>query len=391
MNKFQFIFKFISRKQSRYKYNWSLLFPFAGVIIGCFTVALTIAIMEGMEYTIFKKLKNISFPGIISNISLQNVDELKGFLTKQHIHFQDGIEDQVMLMNGNDFRLVTIHGIEKFTKFKETVLNSNLTKDETILQQSGLYIGRSLALKLDIILGDTVVIALPKQINLFTGLPIKRQLIVAGIFELEILDYDQQHIFTHFDQLNDFLPDTQHYLYLDEGLQNNFVYEIKEEFPEIRYKFWEDDHSSFISAMKLEKFTYSIIGFLIIGIAGFTLMSMMSLSVIQKVPQIGILRALGAKRMEIGKIFIFQAIVTSIISSTIGIFLSLIVIQLDVRYNLIRSFFPGGLFFDFPLILDQQYIVMIMAISVILLILAGIYPSLKAASLDPVQAIGYQR
>ena len=143
--------------------------------------------------------------------------------------------------------------------------------------------------------------------------------------------------------------------------------------------------------MKLEKFTYSIIGFLIIGIAGFTLMSMMSLSVIQKVPQIGILRAIGAKRMEIGKIFIFQAIVTSIISSTIGIFLSLIVIQLDVRYNLIRSLFPGGLFFDFPLILHQHYIVMIMAISVILLILAGIYPSLKAASLDPVQAIGYQR
>ena len=391
MNKYNFILKLISRKQSGYKYNWSLLFPFAGVIIGCLTVALTIAIMEGMEYTIFKKLKNISFPGIISNISLRNEDEIKGFLAKQNIHFQNGIEDQVMLMNGNGFRLVTIHGIEKFTKFQETVLNSNLAKGETILQQSGLYIGRSLALKLDIILGDTVIIALPKQINLFTGLPMKRQLIVAGIFELEILDYDQQHIFTQFDQLNDFLPDTRHYLYLDEGLQNNFVSEIKEEFPGIRYKFWEDDHSSFISAMKLEKFTYSIIGFLIIGIAGFTLMSMMSLSVIQKVPQIGILRAIGAKRMVIGKIFILQAIVTSIISSTIGIFLSLVVIQLDVRYNLIRALFPGGLFFDFPLILDQRYIVMIMAFSVILLILAGIYPSLKAASLDPVQAIGYQR
>ena len=66
-------------------------------------------------------------------------------------------------------------------------------------------------------------------------------------------------------------------------------------------------------------------------------------------------------------------------------------IQLDVRYNLIRSLFPGELFFDFPLILHQHYIVMIMAISIILLILAGIYPSWKAASLYPVQAIGYQR
>ena len=391
MNKYKFILKFISRKQSLYKYNWSILFPFAGVIIGCLTVALTISIMEGMEYTIFTKLKNISFPGKISNISIRDVDEIKGFLTKQHIHFQDGIEDQVMLMKRSDFRLVKIHGIEKFTVFKETVLNLNLLEGEPAFQQSGLYIGRSLALKLDINLEDTVVIALPQHINLFTGLPMQRQFIVAGIFGLEILDYDQQHIFTQFDKLKDFLPDTQNYLYLDEGLRNNLIAEIKEVFPSVRYKFWEDDHSSFISAMKLEKFTYSIIGFLIIGIAGFTLMSMMSLSVIQKVPQIGILRAIGAKRMVIGKIFIFQAIVTSIISSTIGILLSLVVIKLDGRYNLIRSFFPRGLFFDFPLILDQQYIVMIMAISVILLILAGIYPSLKAASLDPVQAIGYQR
>ncbi len=391
MNKYRFILKFIARKQSRYKYNWSLLFPFAGVIIGCLTVALTIAIMEGMEYTIFTKLKNISFPGNISNISLQDRGALKEILTKQHIHFQDGIEDQVMLMNGNDFRLVKIHGLEKFTEFKESVLNPKLMEGDTILQQTGLYIGRSLALKLDIILGDTVMIALPKQINLFTGLPVKREIIVAGIFQLEILDYDQQNIFTHFDKLNGFLPDTQHYLYLDEGLQNNLIAEIKEEFPSVRYKFWEDDHASFISAMKLEKFTYSIIGFLIIGIAGFTLMSMMSLSVIQKVPQIGILRAIGARRMEIGKIFIFQALVTSIISSTIGIILSLIVIQLDVRYNLIRSLFPRGVFFDFPLILHEQYIVMIMAISVIILILAGIYPSLKASNLDPIQAIGFRR
>ena len=58
--------------------------------------------------------------------------------------------------------------------------------------------------------------------------------------------------------------------------------------------------------MKLEKYSYSIIGFLIVGIAGFTLMSMMSLSVIQKIPQIGILRAIGMKAVDIKYIFICQ-------------------------------------------------------------------------------------
>jgi lipoprotein-releasing system permease protein len=162
-------------------------------------------------------------------------------------------------------------------------------------------------------------------------------------------------------------------------------------FVDIRYKYWEENHGSFISAMKLEKYTYSIIGFLIVGIAGFTLMSMMSLSVMQKIPQIGILRAFGMKAVDIKYIFIFQAISTSIISSIIGILLSLAFIQLDNQFNLMLLLFPGGLFFDFPLILKSIYIILIFSVSFILLILAGLYPSIKAAGIDPIKAIGFKR
>ena len=143
--------------------------------------------------------------------------------------------------------------------------------------------------------------------------------------------------------------------------------------------------------MKIEKFTFSIIGFLIVCIAGFTLMSMMSLSVMQKVPQIGILRTLGMGKNYIGYIFIFQAIVTSIVSSIIGILLSCSFIYLDEQYNLINEIFPSTLFFDFPLILKTQYIVLIFAISLILMIISGLYPSIKAANLDPVKSIGFRR
>ena len=68
MNKAAFLYKFHINKQERGHYNWNLLFPFAGVIIGCVTVALTLAIMEGMEYAIFNKLKNVSFPAKLTHI-----------------------------------------------------------------------------------------------------------------------------------------------------------------------------------------------------------------------------------------------------------------------------------------------------------------------------------
>ena len=122
---------------------------------------------------------------------------------------------------------------------------------------------------------------------------------------------------------------SQNILYLDKSLNNDQTLLVKQKFSEIQYRFWEEKHQSFISAMKLEKFTYTIIGFIIVSIAGFTLMSMMSLSVMQKVPQIGILRAMGIENNEIIYIFTFQAIITSIISSVVGILFSLFLIYLD--------------------------------------------------------------
>ena len=391
MNRYKFIFKFITNRPDVGKYNWNLLFPFAGVILGCMIVALTLSIMEGMEHSIFTKLKQISFPGKIENISSVVANDLENFLENNGLLYQKGIEDQIIIMNGSNFRLATIHGIEKFQEFRENVFDLDVHELSNKSNLSRAYIGRSLSIKLDITIGDTVMIVHPKNINIFTGLPNRKQMIIYGIFEMKILDYDQQHIFCQYNEINDFLPKSRNNLYLDRSLDNEQSFLFQQKFPELQYKFWEEKHQSFISAMKLEKFTYSIIGFLIVCIAGFTLMSMMSLSVMQKVPQIGILRAIGMGKSDIGYIFIFQAIITSIISSIVGILLSLFVIYLDKHYYLIHVIFPDALFFNFYLILKTQYIVIIFITSLILMIISGLYPAIKAAHLDPVQSIGFKR
>ena len=391
MNKYKFIIKFIANKEENGKYKWNLLFPFAGVILGCMTVALTLSIMEGMEYAIFTKLENISFPGKLGNISSTSSNELEDYLKNNNILFQKGMEDQIILMQKSNFRLVTIHGIEKFNRFKNNVLDLDIVEIGKHTNKVNLYIGRTLAIKLDLSLGDTVMVVHPGRINIFTGLPNRRQMVIGGIFKLNILDYDQKHIFCQYNALDDFLSEKKKYLYLDTPFNVNQLKIIEKQFPEIDYHHWEENYSSFISAMKLEKFTYSMIGFLIVAIASFTMMSMMSLSVMQKVPQIGILRATGMQSNDISYIFIFQAIITSLVSSTIGILLSFFIIELDNQYNLVHILFPRGIFFDFPLILNNKYIFLIVVVSLILLIISGLYPSIKAARLNPVQSIGFKR
>lgn len=391
MNKFKFIIKFMMTKQSSGAYNWNLLFPFAGVIIGCLTVSLTLSVMEGMEYAIFSKLENLSFSGKIMNINSSNKNELDNFLKDNNIQSQKGMEGRIIIMNNNEFRLVTIHGIDKIIEFKDSVLSPNSFDSDSSIENTNLYIGRDLALKLDLSIGDVVLLGHPQRINIFTGLPNIKKFNVGGIFDVDILDYNHRHIFCNYDLLIDFLPEKENILYLDKPLDKQFISKIKRIFPKLSYMNWEQNYGSFISAMKLEKFSYTLIGFLIIGISGFTLMSMMSLSVMQKVPQIGILRAIGMTAGDVSKIYIFQAILTSIISSSIGISLSLLIIHLNSYFNFMSMIFPGALFFNFPLILKNSYIILIFIISLILLVISGLYPSIKASRIDSIRAIGFRR
>ena len=124
----------------------------------------------------------------------------------------------------------------------------------------------------------------------------------------------------------------------------------------MKIKNWDSDHYSFISAMKVEKIIYSLVGILIIGISAFTLLSMMSLSVMQKISQIGILRALGTSEHKIMNIFLFQALATWFISSSTGIILTLVIIKVDKKINFISNFFNNNLMIDFPLMIKLENI-----------------------------------
>ena len=84
-------------------------------------------------------------------------------------------------------------------------------------------------------------------------------------------------------------------------------------------------------------------------------MSMMSLAVMQKVSQIGILKAMGAKDNFIRSVFFLQSFIISFFSGIIGIFISYFFILIDNHYNLIETVFPKSFFFDFPLILKVEY------------------------------------
>ena len=101
--------------------------------------------------------------------------------------------------------------------------------------------------------------------------------------------------------------------------------------------------------------------------------------------------SIGIKKHQIKYIFLFQSIITGVLGSLVGIIISQSIIIYDKKYQLIKMIFEDQIFFDFPLILTDMNILLIFLLSLIILILSGLYPAIKASNINLIQSIGYKK
>ena len=389
MNKLLFIYKFLTKKHDSQKINWSFIFPFIGVVFGSIIISLTVAIMEGMEHSIFYKLEQLSYPARLVNVLPENVNDIKSVVSENNIN--KSLKEKVVISSEIDFRVVNMLGLEDYEKFTNEVLKSHIIDSAKIKSLNNIYLGKNLASRLHLSAGDSVYISNSKSINIFTGIPNTIQVVIAGIFDINLIDYNQNYIYSSYNLINKLIQPESYDVLLNKELDHISISLIKKINNNISYYKWNDDYQSFISAMKLEKVIYSLIGFLIILIAAFTLMSMMSLSVMKKIPQLGILMSIGMKKHQIKYIFLFQSIITGVLGSLLGVFISQSIIFYDKEYQIIKMIFEDQIFFDFPLILTDMNILLIFLFSLIILIFSGLYPAIKASNINLIQSIGYKK
>ncbi len=113
---------------------------------------------------------------------------------------------------------------------------------------------------------------------------------------------------------------------------------------------------------------------LLVGSVG--ILTIMTIAVSERISEIGLLRAIGAKQGTVFKIFLSEALFLSIIGGTIGVLIGMVIVQL------ISLFLP-----DLPVKLAWFYIMAAFAISLFIGIAAGVIPAIKAARLHPLDAL----
>ena len=153
---------------------------------------------------------------------------------------------------------------------------------------------------------------------------------------------------------------------------------------------WYDMHRTLFHWMKLEKWLYLILLSLIILVAAFNIISSQIMMVLEKKREIGILKAIGATRDEIMRIFLYEGLIVGGVGTVMGLVLGYILCWAQETYKFFSL--PGDVYLlnYFPVRMQVFDFIIISVVALLLTLLATVYPARRAGTLDPVEAIRYE-
>jgi lipoprotein-releasing system permease protein len=169
-------------------------------------------------------------------------------------------------------------------------------------------------------------------------------------------------------------------------------------FPEFLTTTWEDHRADYLRAVNNEKVLLAIVLSFIVLLGGFIILATLTLTVVEKTKDIGVLSALGATRRGVLHIFVGNGLLMGVLGSLLGIGLGWLFTE---NVNAIKDFlaermgiqiFPADiyLFREIPTIWDWGNVAWIAGGSLLIALLAAFVPAARAARMDPVRALRYE-
>ncbi len=385
-------------------------FSLLGIALGVATLIIVMSVMNGFRAELLNRIL-----GVNGHITVYaNGGEITGYddlatrlasidrVTRAHPQ----VQGQVMVTNRGEASGAVVRGMAAADLLERDILADNVTSGSArAFGDDGALVGRRLATKLGLSVGDQITLVSPRGNTTVMGtVPRVKSFPIAGLFEVGMYEYDSSFVYLPLDQAQQFFRTGEGVNAIEMFVQNpDDVDQVRATIDQMlgsgyRTVDWQRANASFFNAIQVERNVMFLILTLIIVVAAFNIISGQIMLVKDKGPDIAILRTMGATRGMIMRIFLISGAAIGVVGTAAGFALGLAFAQ---NIETIRGWlenltgtelFAAEIYFlsNLPSKVDPTEVATVVAMSLALSLLATLYPSWRAARLDPVEALRYE-
>jgi len=404
--------RYTRAKRRNHFISFISLISVAGIALGMTVLITVLSVMNGFQREIRTRIL-----GVASHVQLSGaggtLEDWRRVAAGAARHDQvlataPFVSAQGLLTNGSAVRGAFVRGIlpEQEDRVADIGRHMRSGRLENLKPgEFGVVLGVELARALGATPGDKVVLVAPQgQVTPAGVIPRLRQFTVVGIFGVDHYEYDSGLALVH-------LEDAQR-LFRFGNAVSGVRLKLKDLFeatrvarelsrtlgPDVYASDWTQQHANFFRAVQIEKRMMFIVVILIIAVAAFNIVSSLVMVVTDKQADIAILRTLGAAPSSITWIFMIQGTLIGVVGTLLGLaggiaLASNVEIVVPFIENLFGiKFLAKDVYYisELPSELQLPDVVITAIVSFALSLLATIYPSWRAAQINPAEALRYE-
>jgi lipoprotein-releasing system permease protein len=386
-------------------------FSFLGIMLGVATLIIVMAVMNGFRQELLDKILGLNGHLLIQPLEspltdwqqvADRISKVEGIRLATPI-----VEGQALASSPFNASGVLVRGIRSADLERLTSIAKNIKQGtlEGFDHGQGLAIGRRLADQLSLRAGDNITLVAPRgAVTPMGTTPRIKVYKIAAVFEIGMSEYDSAFVFMP-------LPEAQAYFNRSGDVTAIEVYtdnpDRVQDFRKLvadaaaRPIFiidWRQRNSTFFNALQVERNVMFLILTLIVLVAALNIISGLIMLVKDKGPDIAILRTIGATQGAIMRIFLITGASIGVVGTLLGFVVGTIVclnietLRRFISWLTSTELFSPELYFlsRLPAQMDTGETTAVVVMALALSLLATLYPSWRAARLDPVEALRYE-